>query len=217
MQELRSFRRTSDYGHAVELLEELQKHKIDGQIKEIGSNLDSSFGASEITREYELVIKPQDFERANEVFETLASDEISHINSDHYLFEFSNEELYDILLKPDEWSEIDYKLSIKILNDRGQNVDDALLTSLKKQRLADLAKPEESSNGWIIFGYISSALGGLLGLFLGWHIWRSTKTLPNGNVVYTYNAKDRSHGQIIFYIGLIVFPIAVIVTIFSKL
>lgn len=216
MEELRSFRRTGDIGQANELLKELEKHNIAGKINEIGSSLDASFGATEITREFEVALKPSDFERANNILQNNALSDLSQVDPGHYLFEFTNEELYDILLKPDEWNELDYNLTIKILKDRGQSVDEDLLLSLKKQRLEDLSKPEESNFGWILFGYISAALGGILGLFLGWHIWKSTKTLPDGKIVYTYNQKDRSHGQIIFYLGVFIFPIALIISIMSN-
>lgn len=71
--------------------------------------------------------------------------------------------------------------------------------------------------GWIIFGYINAALGGVIGLFLGWHIWKSTKTLPDGRSVYMFSQKDRAHGQIIFYVGLIVFPIALTLRVLSEI
>ena len=216
MEELSSFRRTGDIGQANELLKELEKHNIAGKINEIGSSLDASFGATEITREFEVALKSSDFERANNILQNNALSDLSQVDQGHYLFEFTNEELYDILLKPDEWNELDYNLTIKILKDRGQSVDEYLLLSLKKQRLEDLAKPEESDFGWILFGYISAALGGILGLFLGWHIWKSTKTLPDGKIVYTYSQKDRSHGQIIFYLGIFIFPITLIISIMSN-
>ena len=56
--------------------------------------------------------------------------------------------------------------------------------------------------------FMASLLGGFLGIIIGWYIWKSTKTLPDGNKVLSYNANDRKHGRIIFYLGIIIFPIA---------
>lgn len=71
----------------------LRENGIEGIIRTLDSSLDSSFGASEINREYE------------------------------------------IRLKPEEWSKIDYKLAIRILKNRGQTVDRDLLDSLKNKEL----------------------------------------------------------------------------------
>ena len=123
-------------------------------------------------------------------------------------------ELYDILLKSDEWNKFDYSLAQKILRDRGKNIDKELLDSLKKQRLEDLAKPDENQKPWIIAGYVFALLGGFLGLIIGYFLWTSKKTLPNGQKVYSYSSNDRKHGKYIFYIALIIFPSALLLKVF---
>ena len=81
--------------------------------------------------------------------------------------EFTDEELYDVLLKSDEWNKFDYTLAQKLLSDRGKSIDEELLNSLKKQRLEDLAKPDEGQKPWIIAGYFLALLGGFIGLIIG--------------------------------------------------
>ena len=125
--------------------------------------------------------------------------------------------MYEILLKADEWNEFDYKLAQKILVQRGKSVDTELLKALKKQRIELLAKPEENQKSWIVAGYIFATLGGLLGIFIGYSLWTSKKSLPNGQKVYSYNEKDRTHGKNIFYIGLITLPFYVIVRFLTQL
>jgi hypothetical protein len=58
------------------------------------------------------------------------------------LFNFSDEELFDHLAKPDEWLAFDYQLAQKILDERGKQVDKEFLNSLKKAKIETLAKPE---------------------------------------------------------------------------
>ena len=73
--------------------------------------------------------------------------------------------------------------------------------SIKKQRIIELSKPEEGQNSYIIIGYICAILGGLLGLFIGWHLLTYKKTLPNGSQVYAYSENDRKQGNRIVILG----------------
>jgi len=68
---------------------------------------------------------------------------INEISKEHYLYDFTNEELFDILFKKDEWSELDFQLSIKILNERGEKVDKKLLKKLEEERLNSLKEPKK--------------------------------------------------------------------------
>lgn len=77
---------------------------------------------------------------------------------------------------------------------------------MKKQRLQELEKPDENQRPWIIAGYIFALLGGFLGIIIGYFLWTSKKTLPDGRKVYSYNQKDRMQGKYIFFIALIIFP-----------
>ena len=129
------------------------------------------------------------------------------------MFDFTNDELYDVLLKYDEWSEFDYALAKKILIERGEKINQEILDSLKSERVNEMNKPEPSQKYWIIAGYIFSILGGFLGLIIGYFIWTSKKSLPNGEKIYSYSDSDRKNGKYIFYIGLIIFPILFILKI----
>ena len=148
-----------------------------------------------------------DFEKAEKILEQNAELLISQVDENYYLYDFSDEELYEILLKSDEWSELDNKLAVQILQKRGKAVDTEILNVLKKERLQVLSKPEESQTPWIIVGYIAALLGGLIGIAIGYSIWKAKKTLPNGQSVYSYNENDRREGKRIFILGLILLPI----------
>ena len=63
---------------------------------------------------------------------------------------------------------------------------------------------------YVILGYLSSLLGGILGIIMGYAIWTNKKTLPNGNRVPVYSKADQRHGRIMFFMGVIVLIIAII-------
>jgi len=177
--------------------------------------VDITFSGNTLQNEIEIRIKQSDFKSAEDILEKNAEKIIDQIDKDYYLFEFTNEELYEILLKSDEWSSFDYTLSQKILEQRGKSIDKDLLTSLKNERIKELAKPEGNQKPWILCGYAFSILGGFLGLIIGYFLWTSKKTLPNGQKVYSYSENDRKQGKYIFFIGLIIAPIVLIIKVIT--
>lgn len=201
---------------ANEVKELLKENGIESLLADNVPPVDVTFSGSTLQNEFEIRIKQSDFKKAEKILEKDAENLIDQIDKDYYLFEFTDEELYEILLKPDQWNALDYTLAKKILKQRGKPIDKELLNSLKNERLKDLAKPEENQKPWIIAGYIFSLLGGFLGLIIGYFLWTSKKTLPNGQKVYSYSANDRKHGKYIFYIGLIITPIALLLKVISQ-
>lgn len=210
------FKKFSTLEQANELKELLNENGIESLLTDNILPFDVTFSGNTLHHEYEIKIQQSDFKKAEEILEKNAENLIDGIDKDYYLFEFTNEELYEILLKPDEWNELDYTLSQQILKQRGKSVDKELLNSLKNERLKDLAKPEANQKPWIIAGYILSLSGGFLGLIIGYSLWTSKKTLPDGQKVYSYSTNDRKHGKYIFYIGLIVISTALLLTVFEQ-
>lgn len=201
------FRKFPSLEQANELKELLESHNIKSVLGDNVPPVDVTFSGSTLLHEYEVRIDQTDFEQAEKILEKNAENILDEIDPDYYLFDFTNEELYEILLKSDEWNSFDYTLAQKILSERGKPIDNDLLSSLKKERLNQLAQPEGNQKPWIIAGYFFSLMGGLLGLIIGYSLWTAKKTLPNGEKVYSYSTNDRKHGKYIFYLGLIVVPI----------
>ncbi|WP_026756051.1 hypothetical protein [Sediminibacter sp. Hel_I_10] len=211
------FRKFPTLEQANELQELLKENGIESSLADNVPSVDATFTGNTLQNEIEVRIKQSDFKNAEDLLEKKAEELIDHIDKEYYLFDFTDEELYEILLKSDEWSALDYSLAQKILNQRGKTVDKALLNSLKSERLKELAKPEEDQKSWIIAGYIFSVLGGLLGIVIGYFLWTSKKTLPNGQKVFSYSETDRQHGKYIFYISVIIGPIALLLKVFGQI
>ncbi|MEM5566988.1 hypothetical protein WNY78_17845 [Psychroserpens sp. AS72] len=208
------FRRFSNIEQALELKDILNTNEIDSIIDDNSPPVDVTFGVGGSLQDtIEVRIKQTDFEKAELILEKEAEEQLNNIDPDYYLFDFTNEELYDLLLKADEWNKFDYSLAQKILKERGKSIDKDLLDSLKKQRLDDLSQPEGNQKPWIAVGYIFALLGGFLGLIIGYFLWTSKKTLPNGQKVYSYSANDRKQGKYIFIFSVIIFPITLLMRI----
>lgn len=206
------FKRFIDAGQAKELAEDLENKGIECQLMDNSLSAEITFSSN-----IEVMIRQSDFEKANKILDEKAEILLVDINKEHYLFDFTNDELYDILSKPDAWNPLDYKLAQQILNDRGQVVNEDLLKTLKLARLAELYKPDKGQTLWIIVGYIFSFTISIIGLIIGWYLWKTKKTLPGGEKIYVYSKNDRIHGQLIFLIGIIFLLIAIFIKLFYRL
>ncbi|MFN6943330.1 MAG: hypothetical protein ACK4ND_00170 [Cytophagaceae bacterium] len=189
------------------MAERLHEIGIEYILEDNSAAVDITFSANTSQNEVQLKIKQEDFEKANKLLESESEIPLADLDKNHYLFSFSNEELYEILLKKDEWSAFDYKLAQKILAGRGQKITPEELEGLRKKRLEDLSKPENLQNQWIIIGYLLAVAGGIIGIFIGYYLWTLKKTLPTGEKVYVYNEENRKDGKNIFIIGIIVAPV----------
>jgi hypothetical protein len=85
-------------------------------------------------------------------------------------------------------------LAQQILPQRGRDVSADAVRRLRQNCLATLAWPEESQKTWILAGYLSALMGGLLGLLIGWHLASHKKQLPDGRQVLAFSATNRTHG-----------------------
>jgi predicted nucleic acid-binding protein len=205
------FKRYNEKEPAEALTNLLQTHGIAFELVQDEENLDVLYGTNPSAKFYYVKIRPDDFPTANAILLDIGEADLETVDKTHYLFEFTDDELFDILSKPDEWNALDYQLAKKILRERGREVNDEIIASLKKQRIVELAKPDESNRVWIFIGYLSILFGGLFAIIVGWHLLTYKKTLPDGQRVYEYSEKDRRHGKRIFYLGMIVFYIFVVI------
>lgn len=211
------FRKFPSLEQATELKTLLNNNGIETVLGDNVPPVDVTFSGNTLQNEIEVRIKQTDFKKAELLLEKDAEDLIENIDKDYYLFDFTDKELYEILLKSDEWNAFDYTLAQKILIQRGKSIDKDLLNSLKEERLKQLAKPEENQKPWIIAGYFFMLLGGFLGLIIGYFLWTSKKTLPNGQKVYSYAESDRKHGKYIFFISLIIAPASILFRVVSQI
>ncbi|QKJ32689.1 hypothetical protein HQ865_23985 [Mucilaginibacter mali] len=204
MPELLTYRKFNDLALANNLAEILAAHHIEYVLEESPDLFNPSFATrTEMSREYWVKISSDDFDRANQVIEAYEGRYADEADLDHYLFGFDDDELMEIINKPDEWSAFDYALAKKILKERGVVIDAAREKEIGEKRMQELKKPEHSEHFWVMVGYFFALFGGVLGFFIGWHLWKSKKTLPNGEQVFVYSPGDRNSGKWIFYLSVV--------------
>lgn len=195
---------------AIELTNLLSENNIIFKTEVFNATFDSAF-TNNSNKDYVVKINPSDFEKVDALLLESMKDEINNVNDNYYLLQFSNEELFDLLRRRDEWSQFDVLLAKKILQSKNIEFSIEQENKIKAERLAELSKPKELSKSYYYSGIIFSFFGGFLGLLIGLDILTSKKTLPNGNKVHVYSLNDRKKGKEIIYIffifGLIVFAL----------
>jgi len=188
---------------AISLLEFLEEKGVHGSIVKYRSVVDKLYGGENYYREYHIKIKGEEFNKANEILDLQISQNLSQIGNDYYLFSFSDDELREIIEKPDEWNNQDIIVTKKILHDRGYTINETEIAEKKSQRIKDLEKPDKEGFLFIFLGYFFALFFGFFGIFFGMLLMKLTKTLPDGRKVFVYEKKTRNHGKNILAIGLI--------------
>lgn len=204
---------------ASELTSILESNNIEFSIVENSFDVDITFTGNKISG-IQVFIDSDNFDLVNKLLEEQAENQIDLTDKTHYLFKFSNEELYDILAKRDEWSTYDYAFAKKLLQERGEDISQERLNSIKTERNKELDHPEKSSSIQIAIGYGCAILGGALailikgvlfllfitvmGLLIGWYLWKSKKTTSKGDKIFAYSENDRKHGKNISIIGIVI-------------
>lgn len=197
-----SFKKYPDAKQARAIQELLLENGVECIFVNNSSQLGSLSG--EGSHEYELKLHPENFEKAEELLQKDAENMIKDLPEDYYLLSFSNEELHEVVVKHYEWSEFDYMLARRLLAERGHGIDETQIKAMRAQEIQALAKPEGNQKGWILAGYLFAILGGFFGVIIGYVLMTSRKTLPDGNIVHTYDMATRNQGKMILMVSLAV-------------
>lgn len=205
-----SFELFNSLEQAKELEALLIQNGINCLIKDNASTFNAALGTTS-QQECEVFVLETDLERAKNIIEENVEKQVLVAKDDHYLYEFTNQELYEILLKKEEWSDFDVKLADKILTERGVEDTDELHKSLIEQKREEFSKPEKSKFYLLFFGYFFALFGGILGGPIGGYLYYSYNKLPNGEEIYKFSTRDRNHGKRIMTIGVITSIIWIIV------
>ncbi|GLB52537.1 hypothetical protein NBRC110019_15770 [Neptunitalea chrysea] len=215
-QSFRAFRFFTTLEQANDMATFLEGKNIPTQLADNVPPLDTTFSGSTVTHQVEVQIPQNYFAKAEALVKNEYKENLDDIDPEYYLFSFTNEELYDVLLKYDEWGDLDYQLAQKILKNRGKTIDNDVLEALKRQRLKDLSQPEKNQTPWIFSGYLFALLGGFIGILIGYSLFANKKTLPNGTKVYAHTAATRAHGHYIFYLGIGMFLVTMVLRLSGK-
>lgn len=148
---------------------------------------------------YIVKIQPDQFEKVNALMKEEAAKQLNNVPADYYLFEFTDDELKNVLQESNEWSQLDILLAEKLLKERG--VPDASIP------LDALVKPYEAARigTWaLVAGYICCGLFPVYSIPMGVVVMSAKKTLPDGTRIPMYDKWSCNHGLAITIIGSVI-------------
>ena len=209
-----TFERFNQIEPAQGLMALLKENNIEYVLENASPDFEVAFVGKQLLQEYRIKLQQKDFEKVEDLQQQNSADGVAIIEDNYYLLKFSDEQLTDIIIKRDEWSKFDFVLAKKLLKDRDKEISNEQIILLRKQRIAELAKPEKMLSIWLVFGYLTSLAGGFGGIIIGWVVSTQKKTLPDGSSVYGYQASDRKHGSRMMLIGVVVLIVGIIFSIF---
>lgn len=213
-QTYQSFASTDD---AQQLIGILIDNNIQFQLEKNQPDINPIFVGTLTNLDVLVKIDENDFEKVNELFKKTESVKLEDLDPGYYMFNFTEEELMEVILKPDEWNNYDYQIAKLLLQKKGTQVNEVLESGIKKKREEELTTSKEINGAWIIFGYICSFLGGAVGIGIGIYIWLTLKTMHNGKKQFAFSPNNRAHGKAITIIGIVVFLIVFLVNLCRRI
>lgn len=190
------------------LVELLRENNIPFDVEDTSPQLDVTFSGSMVQHVFRILVPSSHFDEANALLDELAQKHIEEtpVDDDHYLYEFSDNELFDVLVKKDEWSKEDILLARKILTDRGKTISDKEIERLWQERLEEFRKPERAHMGWIVFAIIFSPF---LGILIGWYWMTIMKTDPTGYKSYAYDPFTQTLGKALAFVCALFYAVLI--------
>lgn len=215
----RVFREEEDMKFFTDVLDDCNiDYKVDNPQSISDNTLATAYGVqvAEDAMQYRfmLMIAEVDFERAQTEVRKHIAEWISNAGSEEnsLLNEFNDEELLDVIKKPDEWTEEDIAMAQALLEKRGKHVSDEVVEAYRQKRLEEVRKPKFGGYGTIIIGYIFAFLGGIIGIFLAASLL-GKKRIFNGEKVVIYDKPTRVNA--IIYLTISILDIIAIATYFA--
>lgn len=206
MEDLQPYQSYLSLEAAQPLLAILQQKEIPYEtVAESGRSavFDPSFANNVSFSRVVVKLSPADFEWVRRLEDEAHQQLMAEVSPDHYLFTFSDAELFDVISKPEEWNSFDVSLAGQLLRERGRDISSDAVRLLRQHRTAELAKPEENQQTWVMLGYVLALFGGVIAIFIGWHLYRHRKTLSDGRLVAAFSVSDQRHGFRIVVLGIV--------------
>ncbi|MBC7875288.1 MAG: hypothetical protein H7Y01_14890 [Ferruginibacter sp.] len=183
---------------------------IDCKLEKTKQVVDKLFIGDGADTEFHLKLKSEDFKKANQLINDQVLQHISELDTDYYLFSFSDVELLEIINKPDEWNNQDVIISGKILETRGLQVPAEEINRIQSERIKELSRPEKPGASKLITGYVLAVFFCLLGLFYALLHLNAKKTLPDGIKVPVYDDSTKIHFRLMILISVVMCVLLVI-------
>ena len=183
MSELLAYQTFSLKSEASEVAEKLNDAGITSEIAENAAGLGSFFVGTNYADGYILRIAAADFKRANDLLYNSNAIATEDISPDHPLNAMSNDELKDIIAKPDEWGADNYNIAMALLRNRNIAISESTLAEMQEQRIAVLSE-RKRMDPWLLFIGYFTAISPVIANIYGRHDYRALSEIQGTSGLY---------------------------------
>ncbi len=219
------FRKLNKKEDLEDILEILKENDISYRARENKAMLDSVIIGQALNENFWIEIFDYEFKRANQILEAAASSNYSQEDiSQHYLNELDDDELMEVLTKPDEWNQDATVMAKLILENRGKSVNERQIKQTIDDRLVEMKQPKSASLfarlGFIVLalvcGYFShrilvmAGVGSMVCVLTGFYYATFKETAPDGERYLAFDSSTRQYGWILIGIAILAFLLALL-------
>lgn len=204
---------------AAPLIDALKNSNIPYEVEVPPLIMDTVMGGDPHTPRIFVKVRRQDFTQIEQLTEAHM---LAHLEKsappleDHFLYNFSNDELLDVLRKPDSWSVDAVVIARHLLQQRGVQISPEEIQHMRTEHQQTLRQPQAGSRQWIIALYLLAVLNAAfllpiliayLGVLctcigMGYYYWRGTALDSNGERYLLFDAATQQHGRQIVYLTI---------------
>jgi len=201
MSDFKTYMSFIDAESSLELTALLKKNDIPYILQDTKADFDPTMSLNEANKPYLIQIHTEDLEKVDQLVKE--SFDISRIDKEHFLYDFSDEELIDVLKNEEEWHPLDVLLAKKIIQQKNIIVDENEIINHQEEKKLKLFSHEKLPKYTIPIAYLICCAGGMLGFAIALFLIFSKKTLPSGEKIYSYNPSVRGHAKIMLLLSSI--------------
>ena len=201
--EYTSYKKFTDQESAEEITNLLRENGIECHLQDNLHHYVKAIGAHQVDFAVILNIKTDDFIKADKILAAHYLKAIEDVDKTYYLFEFTDEELKDIISNPYDWGNFDFQLAKKILKEKGIEYSDSYIESKKEEKINELSRIKKIPVYKLVAGYLLAFFLPPVGMINGFLIVNNRNILPNGQKFYIHSEADRKQGRIIIAVSII--------------
>ena len=161
---------------------------------------DAIIGHARSNDYYLLRLAPEEFPAAKTILEKEIR--LRGIPDDHYLREFKDNELKNILLDESDWSREDITVAKILLAERSVSINETEIQNAKAVQKKNIQEQQKISLPLLTLLYIVAPLGSLIPVVAGLIIYNMKDYNRDGEKNYVYSESQRQHGLALCAIGV---------------
>lgn len=179
----------------------LDKNNIVFDAERLTAQLDNIYLGEDSDPRYVVKVQQQDFGKVESLVKKEMETQVDHLPSDYYLFQFSNEELLEVLHNSEDWNHLDQTLAKRLLQQRNVNTDGLAVQSVFNEE--EINGKERISAATLVITYLLAAFFAIVGMLIGALMITAKRTMKDGSKMPLYDNWTVNQGWIVFNIGLV--------------